>query len=121
MSTCSVDIPCLTPVKRGDTWDLQFAWTDSNGTAVDLTDYTGRMQVRTRKTAELVAEADTVALDADPTTGLVTATFEPVTTAAVDPGSYYTDLELTHTGGKVMSSGTVLLTVLEDITLPAEV
>lgn len=61
MSTCSVDIPCLTPVKRGDTWDLQFAWTD----------YTGRMQVRTRKTAELVAEADTVTLDADPTTGLL--------------------------------------------------
>lgn len=73
MSTCSVDIPCLTPVKRGDTWDHQFAWTDSNGTATDLTAYTGRMQVRTRKTAELAAEADTVTLDADPTTGLLSS------------------------------------------------
>lgn len=118
MSACATTIPCLTPVKRGDTWEIQFAWTDATGTALDLTDHTGRMQVRTRKTKELVAEADTVTLADDPTTGIVTATFLPTTTAEVAPETYYTDLELTSDTGKVTSSGTLSLPVLEDITLP---
>lgn len=118
MSTCATVIPCLEPLKRGDTWEIQFAWTAASGEALDLTDYTGRMQVRTKRTKELVIEADDVVLDADPTTGIVTAVFDATGTAGVTPGDYYTDLEMTSATGKVSSTGTLELIVDEDQTLP---
>ena len=118
MSACATLIPCLEPVKRGDTWEVAFSWTTASGEAQDLTGHTGRMQVRTKRTKELVVEAASVVQDADPTTGLVTAIFDAADTAGVTPGSSYTDLELTSATGKVSSSGTLELVVIEDQTLP---
>ena len=33
-------------IEQGATTDFQIDWKDSNGSAVDLTDYTARMQIR---------------------------------------------------------------------------
>ena len=103
--------------KRGDTWAFTFTWSDDAGAPIDLTACTARMQVRDKSTKSLCAEPDHIVIDS--LAGSVGVEFHPDTTAVVVPGIYYTDLEMTFPDGTVISTATMEMDVLEDITLPA--
>ena len=107
----------LATVKRGDTWNFSFVWKD-NGTVIDLTNCTARMQIRKRKVGTLLGEVNSdngitiVGVD-----GQVNVSFPADVTALVEPGVHETDLQITFTQtGEVKSSDTLTITVLEDIT-----
>lgn len=106
-------IPRLPPTKRGDTWDLVLHWRQPDGTPMDLTGCTARMQVRDAARA-LVASPTTITLDA--AAGTVTVSFSPAITRGIAPGEYRTDVELLWADGRVRSSPTLLLSVQEDCT-----
>jgi hypothetical protein len=107
----------LAPVKRGDTWIFSFTW-KNDGTPIDISDCTARMQIRKRRIGTLLAELDSESgIVIDGPIGKVTATFPASATELVEPGVHETDLQLTFTStGEVRSSKTMTVTVLEDIT-----
>ena len=114
-TTCTEsDISCLPPVKRGDTWRIQFTWTDANGNPKVLTGATINVQLRNHRSGALVAEVDTIELASED--GVVTAIFLPATTRTVPPGTYYTDMEVAFSADDVLSSGTLALPVVADQT-----
>ena len=107
----------LATVKRGDTWSFSFVW-KNDGTPIDLSNCTARMQVRKRKVGTLLGEVNSdngitiIGVD-----GQVNVSFPPEVTALVEPGVHETDLQLTFVQtGEVKSSDTLTITVLEDIT-----
>ena len=103
--------------KRGDTLSLSWSWKDEAGTAIDLTDCTARLQVRSKR-GELLASADTDdgLTIADPETGAVNLLIDAETMSAVPLGSHSMDLEITFADGTVKSTETVKLKIIEDIT-----
>lgn len=107
----------LPAVKRGDTWDLVLRWQQTDGTAVNLSGCAARMQVRDTA-RRLVAVPTTLTVAA--ADGEVSVRFAPAATRLVPPGEYRTDMEITFTDGQVLSSQTMILPVLEDITLEAD-
>ena len=120
--------------KRGDTWKARFFLYDDaddqrflvlaplnetlpTGTAVDITSIDARLQVRDRNNT-LVYECDLLddlSLNATPASGLIHWAADPAKTALVAPGGYLTDLEVT-TGDEVISTDTIKLKVLADVT-----
>lgn len=108
----------LPPVKRGDTWCFTFSWRNNN-TPIDLTDCTAKMQIRGKRTDNLVAEAtsDDDSILIDGITGVVKVTFSASVTAQVPHGTYDTDIQLTFpVTGYVQSSDTMQIIVNEDVT-----
>jgi hypothetical protein len=85
---------------QGSTWTLQIVYKDSNGTPINLTNYTAEMQVRRK------FDSDTPVLTLSTSNGGITivgatGTLNLIATdeqAAIDPGLYVYDLELS-TGG----------------------
>lgn len=119
MTPCYTEsAPCFPPQKRGDTWRFQFRWGQSGGQPVNLTGCEARMQVRHAISKKLAAVPDSLVFDLS--TGIVTATFLPATSAAVKPGTYLTDMEIEYADGYVQSCGTIQLPVVEDMTWPEE-
>ena len=82
-----------TPRKRGDTFTFHFDAQDATGTATPLDDCTARMQLRSQNGSRVYAEATS-----DPDGGIVI------------------DVELTFDADHRVSSDTVLVPVIEDIT-----
>jgi hypothetical protein len=112
MTTCT-----LSTVKRGDTWSFIFVWRQDN-TIIDLTGASARMQLRERRTKELVASISTDdSIIIEGAAGKITANFPPILTKLVEAGQYVTDIEVTFTDGSVVSSQTVQLSVEEDVTI----
>lgn len=107
----------LSTVKRGDTWIFSFVW-KSNGTPINLSDCTARMQIRKKKTKALLAEVSTNdGIVIEGSIGKVTATFPATLTSQVETGVHETDLQITFTStGEVRSSQTLNITVDEDVT-----
>ena len=108
------DIVC----DQGATFSRQLTWLDDSSSAVNLTGYTARMQVR--ETVEssstllsLTTENSRIALGG--TAGTITLTVTAADTAAVVAGHYVYDLEL------VSGSGTVYRLVQGCFTVDAEV
>lgn len=119
--TCLTTSPdCLSPYKRGDTWRIPFAWRQyRNGPSIDLTDCTAAMQIRNKRTGELVAEADEFVFeprDDEDFPSIVVAVFN--NTQDVEPGTHLTDLEVTFADGTKQSSATFSLPVIADQTRP---
>jgi hypothetical protein len=85
---------------QGSTWTLQIVYKDSNGNPINLTGYTAEMQVRRK------FDSDTAVLTLSTSNGGITivgatGTLNLIATdeqAAIDPGLYVYDLELS-TGG----------------------
>jgi hypothetical protein len=103
-------------VKRGDTWIVQFAWTQPDGAPVDLTDATARLQVRD-KTNVVRIDADTVSGTLTVgTNGRVDMLIPAAIMETMDPGSYKFDLQITYANGTVQSTETLSLKVIEDMT-----
>jgi hypothetical protein len=111
-------------VKRGDTFRRVFAYLDSEGDAVNLTDCTARFAAKAKEDAEgpkviwapavLTEPAGEIAINGP--LGLVTIAVSAELMAAVDPGVYLADIEVTWPSGDVMSTETFAIKVLPDIT-----
>ena len=103
---------------QGATFTRQLTWNDSSGSAVDLTGYTARMQVRTSidaagaATLSLTTENGRIVLGG--TAGTIMLSAEATATQAVTAGSYVYDLEL-------VSGSTVTRLVQGSFTLRGEV
>ena len=114
----SDNIVTLPSVKRGDTWGFVFMWSNSS-TPLDLSSCSARMQIRNKRTKELVAEVstenDNIIIDGP--AGKTTVEFPSSITANVPPGTYLSDVQITFPlPERVLSSQTIQITVEEDIT-----
>jgi hypothetical protein len=105
-------------IEQGATFNQSFQWTDSAGVAINLTGYTGRMQIRQSITAATTIADLTTAnggIVITPATGTVQAVISAASTAAMSFSSAVYDLEL------VAGDGTVTRLVQGSVTLSKEV
>lgn len=108
--------PTILTVKRGDTWNIQFDWKNNNN-PIDLTGCTAKMQIRDKADAlqTTVTTSDHITISG--ATGIVNVSFPATATASIDPGTYYSDLQITFPiTGQVQSSSTIQFQVQEDVT-----
>jgi len=103
----------LPPFKRGDTFQLGCLARDADGQPEDLTGVTLRAQVRLASSGDLVAELQ-IGL-ADQTTAPGQFAISALDTAAWPIGALLIDIEQ-RTGQAIVSSETLRLPVLEDVT-----
>lgn len=106
-------------IEEGATFQKQITYKDANGNVIDLTDVTdARAQMRPT-IASGSSTAFTVAVDADPTTGIIHWSMSATTTAGLSaPSTQYYDLEIEFADGTVrrLLQGTV--TVDPEVTRP---
>lgn len=94
-------------IPQGGTFSRTFIWKDSDSNPVQLTNYTGRLQIRTipSATGKLVDASTTSTgtsyLAITPTAGKVTLTLPASLTAALTFKRAVWDLEVTSSGGTV--------------------
>tara|TARA_R110000824_G_scaffold283089_1_gene471452 strand:- start:343 stop:702 length:360 start_codon:yes stop_codon:yes gene_type:complete len=105
-----VDITC----RKGDTFSLEFTFTDSSGVAINLTGYTWKMDVKETDTSSGDIIADDSFTYSGTAAGLLTVTATASTMAGVTGGLYVYDLQST-TGGSVKTWIYGLFTINEDI------
>jgi hypothetical protein len=103
---------------QGETYTKQFIWKDSAGTAVNLTGYTARMQVRQSKASdtvllELTTENGRITLGG--AAGTIDLNLTATTTAAITWRRGLYDLEL------VASNGVVTRLLEGEVTVSKEV
>lgn len=101
----------MTPIKytlpdcwQGKTFEQPFVFKDSFGQEINLTGYTGRMQVRTSADAtDVIIElsSNNGRITIDEINGIVTLFISATDTAALAPGSFKYDLELVTGSGRV--------------------
>lgn len=91
-------------IEQGATWNLLMTW-KIGGTAVNLTGYTARMQVRVDvEDSETILSLTTDAgggIVLGDVLGTITLSRSATQTAALAAGEYVYDLELISTGGQV--------------------
>ena len=106
----------LSPFKRGDTWKILFSW-KNEGTPINLTGCTAKMQIRKKRTGVLLAEVtEANGITIAGTLGQVEVAFPASITADVEAGTHETNLQLTFESGEVQSSDTIEIPVLEAVT-----
>ena len=93
MSAGKYNILC----EQGATFSQVITWTDSEDVAIDLTDYTAKMQVRRSEASpnsslELSTENGGISLNSS---GEVSLTISSADTADISSGQYVYDLEMT--------------------------
>lgn len=88
-------------IDLGSSFQSTLTLRNDDGSPMDLTGYVVRGQLR----RSIIAEAKidlTVAIDNDPTTGIITISLEDEVTAAMKPYGYYLfDIEIESSGGEV--------------------
>ena len=106
---------------QGAQWTLTVVYDNNNGTPIDLTGYTARMQVRPKfgsDNAVLTLSSPSSGIVITPLTGTLALTATTVQTAAIDGGFYVYDLEITS-GGVVTRLMQGSVTVRDQVTLNA--
>jgi hypothetical protein len=106
-------------IEQGATLLKPIVWKDSNGTPVNLSGYTARMQIRRSVAAEdVLLELSTAnnRINIDALNGTVTLIFDSATTAAFTWTSGVYDLELTSSGGVVTRLIQGKITVSKEVT-----
>lgn len=90
-------------IEQGATYDTTFTWTNSAGSAVNLTGYTARLQIRESVDAAstLVSLTSSSGITLGGVAGTVQVTISATATAALTPGRAVYDLELVSGGGVV--------------------
>lgn len=78
--------------KQGATFQREITLRDDNNAVIDLTGFTGRMQVRLTPSSTEIAATVTVSIASNTITMLLTA----IETALINPWNYYYDLELVN-------------------------
>lgn len=84
-------------IEQGATWSRTITVEDPNGTPIDLTGYSARMQVRTAYDASppvLSLSSPDAGISIDPLTGTLALTASATQTAAMPAGIHVYDLEL---------------------------
>ena len=105
-----VDITC----RKGDTFSLEFTFTDSAGVAIDLTGYTWKMDVKETDTSSGDIIADASFTYSGTAAGVLTITATAATMASAVGGLYVYDLQSTQAGAvKTWVYG--LFTINEDV------
>ena len=103
--------------KRGDTYGIEFAITDSSGTAIDVTGYTFLMTVDTSK-APTNSDNNVFQLTGtitDAAAGLVE--FAPTALQAdMTPGTYFFDCQMTDDTGRIRTIDSGKFKIVQDIT-----
>jgi hypothetical protein len=99
--------------KRGDTFNLECNAEDQYGDAVSIADFTITSQIRSADDALLQALTVTKTEEA---AGLFTLSATATQTEAWAPGNYDCDIEFTNTDGAVVSTETMTIVILKDIT-----
>lgn len=84
-------------IDAGATYSVQFAYKDANGSAINLTGYTGKCQIRTAVGGTLVLE-EIPTINAS--TGVITLTFTAAETALLTSPRYLYALEIYAAGGE---------------------
>lgn len=97
--------------KRGDTLEWVVTLTQ-NGTAVDISDWTIKSQIRQETT--LIAEFTVIKIDS--AAGQFSLSATAAQTASWSLGSHSVDIEFTDGTGYVVSSQTFTLQLVKDIT-----
>jgi hypothetical protein len=91
-------------INQGATFELTITWKDSAGTAINLTGYTARMQVRETysSTSSIVSLTSSSGITLGGSAGTIAIVISATTTAALTaPFSGVYDLELANAGGVV--------------------
>ena len=124
----------LPPFKRGDTWELVFTWKQ-----IDLSEASIKMQVRSKREKVLACSISTSTILGEiiavpPINSIFDITisvtvprpsyiesevlvkFPANLTKLVVPGKYVTDMEVTLQNGEVISTETLNILVVEDVT-----
>jgi hypothetical protein len=94
-----------TTVERGSTFQLTVTYKDASGTAVNLTGWTFRMQVRQAPTSDVILTSEggspTIAIDeTNKATGVLIFSVTPTNTTAISPSTLttaYYDIEIQKT------------------------
>jgi hypothetical protein len=105
-----VDITC----RRGDTFTLEFTFSDNAGAALDLTSYGWKMDVKETDTSSGDIIADSSFTYSGTALGVLTITATATVMAAVAGGLYVYDLQSTN-GGAVKTWVYGLFKVNEDV------
>ena len=105
-----VDITC----RRGDTFTLEFTFTDDAGDAIDLSSYTWKMDVKETDTSSGDIIADDSFTYSGNNSGELTVSATATVMAAVSGGTYVYDLQSTN-GGVVKTWVYGIFKVNEDI------
>lgn len=89
-----------TVIDQGSLWTLQVTYEDNNGTPINLSNNTAKMQLRSQPQdvdAALTLSSANGDIVITPLTGVISITASSTQTGAVDEGTYYYDLEVTDT------------------------
>lgn len=105
-----VDITC----RKGDTFKLEFTFTDSDGDAIDISSYTWKMDVKETDTSsgDILGDADFSYTGNS--SGVLNVTASATTMAGVSGGLYVYDLQSTN-GSVVKTWVYGLFKINEDI------
>ncbi|HJV73180.1 MAG TPA: hypothetical protein VJ654_03075 [Noviherbaspirillum sp.] len=99
--------------KLGDTFEYSGQFKDATGNPVDMTGWTTRSQIRDKATKSLIVELTTSWLD------ITLGIFHLVTdadTTAWPVASLLMDIQLTDSLSRVVSTDTLTINVIEDVT-----
>ncbi len=89
-----VDITC----RKGDTFKLEFTFTDSDGDAIDISSYSWKMDVKETDTSSGDILGDTDFSYTGTSSGKLTVTATAATMAGITSGLYVYDLQSTNSG-----------------------
>jgi hypothetical protein len=89
-----VDITC----RKGDTFKLEFTFTDSDGDAIDISSYSWKMDVKETDTSSGDILGDTDFSYTGTSSGKLTVTATASTMAGITSGLYVYDLQSTNSG-----------------------
>lgn len=98
---------------QGTTWKLSMVYSDGDGVAIDLSDYTAELQARTTYGSSSVAvnltNGSGITLG---TAGSVSIVVDAVTTSSIEATQYVYDMEITSGSGEVtrLIEGTLVVT-----------
>ena len=105
-----VDITC----RRGDTFTLEFTFSDDDGAALDLTAYSWKMDVKETDTSSSDIIADSSFTYSGTNQGVLTISATATVMAAVEGGLYVYDLQ-SNVSGSVKTWVYGLFKINEDV------
>ena len=92
---------------QGATFGLSMTYKDANGTVINLTGYTARMQVRSKASAPTtilsLSSISAAGITLGGAAGTIVINISASGTAALEPGDYVYDLELVNTSSTAVT------------------
>ena len=102
-------------LEQGSTFSRQIT-VQENGTALNLTGYTARMQMRSTHDSSTIALTYTTTIASPASNGIVNLSATAAQSAAIEEGIYVYDLEIESSGGVVTRLMEGKVTVTPEVT-----